>query len=166
MEVGIMRCGDKVQMDLYDFIAQYDVEESNIYVINAGKDAEGKIRYTFYFEPKYINGFYNKDDFSLTLVPEISKVLVWGKKEDGEAGYTEIEDFSFENIMESTGVAIIKVAERLYFSDRSREKKTDVFTIDSMYDFRCTIRNVPVELERIPKNEFKMIERHARGREE
>ncbi|MCD8307836.1 MAG: hypothetical protein LUD51_06405 [Clostridia bacterium] len=157
-----MRCGEKVQMDLYDFIAQYDVEESSIYVIAAGKDQDGKDRYTFYMAPKYSNGFYCKDYFSVTLSPEISKVLVWGSSE-GTAGYQEIQDFSFDSLIEPTGVGTIKVAERLYFSDRSREKKTDVFTIDSMYDFRCTLRNSPVEVERIPQKEFVSIVKHANG---
>lgn len=157
-----MRCGEKVSMDLYDFIAQYDVEESSIYFIAAGKDKDGKDRFTFYMAPRYVNGYYCKDFFSVTLTPDISKVMVWGSGE-GFAGYQEISDFSFESLIEPTGVGAIRVQERLYFSDKSREKKTDVFTIDSMYDFRVTISNVPVDVERIPKKEFDTIVKHANG---
>ncbi|MCD8286334.1 MAG: hypothetical protein LUD50_03790 [Clostridia bacterium] len=157
-----MRCGEKVLMDLYDFIAQYDVEESTIYFTQAGKGTDGKARYTFYAAPRYVNGYYSKDYFSVTLTPDISKVMIWGSGE-GFAGYQEIQDFSFESLIEPSGVGIIKVAERLYFSDRSREKKTDVFTIDSMYDFRVTIANSDVEVERIPKREFDAIKNMANG---
>ncbi len=157
-----MRCGEKVLMDLYDFIAQYDVEESAIYFVAAGKDKDGKDRYTFYVSPKYVNGYYSKDFYSVTLAPEISSVMIWGSG-TGFAGYKEIQDFSFEGLIEPSGVGVIRVAERLYFSDRSREKKTDVFTIDSMYDFRVTIANTNVEVERIPKKEFTAIQNTANG---
>ncbi len=155
-----MRCGEKVRMDLYDFIAQYDVEESDIYVEKAGKGADGKDRYTFYASPKFCNGIYCKDFFSVTFAPEVSKVLVW-RGEYGAASYQEVPDFSFDGLIGPGGVGTIKVQERLYFSDRSREKKTDVFTIESMYDFRCTVRNAAVDVERIPQKEFEAIKAAA-----
>ncbi len=157
-----MKCGTKNTMDLYKFISRYDIEKSPVFVMNAGKDDAGKDRYSFYAGPTLSNGFYCKDFFKVTFTPEVDKVeyIEWGMSQ-----MEEWKDFTFEDLIKENGIGLIKVDDHLFFADGYQNGRQDVFVIECLDQFRCTIHNATVEVERIPKKEFDGISNSYYGKD-